>query len=77
MGARCAVSTAWRTTIGTNPCWMASTAVARTHPLVDTPAITRVSTRDAVSAEASGLPKNALAYCLTITSSAAPVRPRA
>jgi hypothetical protein len=52
-----------------NPCCIPSTAVARMHPLVEQPARTRVSTPSAVSIEASGVPKKALAYCFTSTTS--------
>jgi len=63
--------TASRTTSGTKPCWQASTAVARTQPEVETPAIRSVSTPSACNVAASGVPKNALAYCLLITVSLA------
>ena len=43
--------------------------MARTQPLVLTPVMTTVSTPSACSVAASVVPKKALAYCLTITSS--------
>ena len=64
--------TAWRTTSGTNPCCSASTAVARTQPLVLTPVMMTVSTPSAFSVAARVVPKKALAYCLTITISCSP-----
>jgi hypothetical protein len=51
---------------------MASVALARTHPEVDTPAMTAVSIPAAVRVAASEVPKNAEAYCLTMTTSASP-----
>ena len=56
--------TASAMTIGMNPYCMASTADARTHPLVERPTMTTVSTPRAVNVEARDVPKKALAYCL-------------
>ena len=58
---------ACRTTCGRKPELSASIAVARTQPDVDTPATTTVSTPAVCSVEASEVPKNAEAYCLTTT----------
>ena len=51
------------------PCCSASTAVARTQPLVLTPVMRTVSTPSAFKVAARVVPKKALAYCLTTTSS--------
>src|SRR5690606_37926782 len=52
------------------PCDIASTQVARTQPLVETPPSNTLSMPSAVSVEASEVPKKALGYCLeTISSS--------
>ena len=56
-------------TMGRKPCCMASVALARTQPEVDTPAITAVSILAAVNVAASDVPKKAEAYCLTMTTS--------
>ena len=53
--------------MGTKPCWQASSAVARTQPLVETPVWISVSTPIEVSVEASDVPKKLEAYCLTTT----------
>lgn len=65
-GAAFRSATHSRGTIGRKPCCMASTAVARTHPLVETPVIISVSMVRAVNLAASEVPKKALAYCFVI-----------
>src|SRR5690606_15267134 len=51
------------------PCDIASTHVARTQPLVETPVSSTLSMPSAVSVEASDVPKKALGYCFEMTSS--------
>src|SRR5450830_717828 len=68
-GAECRSHTHSRPTMVMNPCCTASTAVARMQPLVEQPARTTVSMPWACNCEARLVPKNALAYCLLITTS--------
>ena len=68
-GAGCRSPQASRTTIGMKPWEQVSTHVARTQPLVLRPVRIRLSIPHVVNVEASDVPKNALGYCLEMTSS--------
>src|SRR5712691_9566056 len=63
--------TASRTTMGRKPYCTASTAVARTHPLVVERAMMTVSSRRALRRETRSVPKKAEAYFLTMMGSSA------
>lgn len=61
--------TASSTTTGTNPCCMASSAVARTQPLVVRQAMKTVSMSWEVRHMDRGVPKKALGHCFATVNS--------
>ena len=60
--------TASRTTMGRKPFWHASTALARTQPLVDVPTMISVSALALTSRETRSVPKKQDAYCVRFAS---------
>jgi hypothetical protein len=54
----------FRTTMGRKPFWQASTALARTQPLVEVPTMISVSARAVTSREIRSVPKKHEAYFL-------------